>query len=60
MVRQELRKKTHIMINEIKKINLALKKQRQRTANIEDINFLMIKQKQYGTLNPRIIQNLIK
>tara|TARA_R110000787_G_scaffold22896_1_gene66138 strand:+ start:798 stop:977 length:180 start_codon:yes stop_codon:yes gene_type:complete len=52
--------KKHIMINEIKKINLALKKQRQRTANIEDINFLMIKQKQYGTLNPRIIQNLIK
>ena len=48
------------MINEIKKINLALKKQRQRTANIEDINFLMIKQKQYGTLNTRIIQNLIK
>lgn len=48
------------MTTEIKKINLALKKQKQQTANIEDINFLMIKQKQYGTLNTRVIQNLIK
>ena len=48
------------METEITKINQALKRQRERKASFEDIQYLMKKQLQYGTLNTRIIQNLIQ
>ena len=47
-------------MNEITKIKKALKKQRERRASFEDIEFLIKKENQYGTLNPVIIQNLIQ
>tara|TARA_R110000850_G_scaffold131905_1_gene252966 strand:- start:180 stop:326 length:147 start_codon:yes stop_codon:yes gene_type:complete len=47
------------MNKEIKKIEQALKRQRERTATFVDIEFLIRKQRQYGTLNTRIINNLI-
>ena len=47
------------METEITKINQALKRQRERKASFEDIQYLMKKQLQYGTLNTRIIQTLI-
>jgi hypothetical protein len=48
------------METEITKINQALKRQRERKASFEDIQYLMKKQLQYGTLNTRIIQTLIQ
>ena len=47
------------METEITKINHALKRQRERKASFEDIEYLISKQMQYGTLNTRIIQTLI-
>ncbi len=47
------------METEITKIKQALKRQRERKASFEDIQYLMKKQLQYGTLNTRIIQTLI-
>ncbi len=48
------------MTTEISKINQALKRQRERRATFEDIQYLIKKEMQYGTLNTRIIQNLIQ
>ena len=48
------------MTTEIIKIKQALKRQRERRASFEDIEYLIKKQDQYGTLNPVIIQNLIQ
>ncbi len=48
------------METEITKINQALKRQRERKASFQDIQYLMKKQLQYGTLNTRIIQTLIQ
>ena len=48
------------MKTEIIKIQNALTRQRNRTATFEDINYLIQKESQYGTLNTRIIQNLIQ
>mgnify|MGYP006883107995 CR=1 FL=1 len=48
------------MTTEITKINQALKRQRERRATFEDIEFLINKENQYGTLNTSIIQNLIQ
>ncbi len=48
------------MTTEIKLIKQALKRQRERRASFEDIEFLIKKENQYGTLNPVIIQNLIQ
>ena len=52
--------KTNNMKTEIIKIQNALTRQRNRTATFEDINYLIQKENQYGTLNTRIIQNLIQ
>ncbi len=46
-------------MNEIIKIKQALKRQRERKASFQDIEYLIRKQMQYGTLNTRIIQRLI-
>ncbi len=48
------------METEITKINQALKRQRERRATFEDIEYLINKENQYGTLNTSIIQNLIQ
>jgi len=48
------------MKTEIIKIQNALTRQRNRTATFEDINYLIQKESQYGTLNTQIIQNLIQ
>ena len=48
------------MTTEITKINQALKKQRERRATFEDIEFLIKKENQYGTLNTSIIKQLIQ
>jgi hypothetical protein len=48
------------MTTEINKINQALKRQRERRATFEDIEFLIKKENQYGTLNTSIIKNLIQ
>ena len=48
------------MKTEITKINQALKRQRERRATFEDIEYLINKENQYGTLNTSIIQNLIQ
>lgn len=48
------------MTTEIKLIEGALKRQRERKASFEDIEYLIKKENQYGTLNTRIIQNLIQ
>ena len=48
------------MKTEITKINQALKKQRERRATFEDIEYLINKENQYGTLNTQIIKNLIQ
>ena len=48
------------MKTEITKINQALKKQRERRATFEDIEYLIQKENQYGTLNTQIIKNLIQ
>ncbi len=48
------------MTTEISKINQALKRQRERRVTFEDIEYLINKENQYGTLNTRIIQNLIQ
>ena len=48
------------MTTEIKLIESALKRQRERKATFEDINYLIQKENQYGTLNTQIIQNLIQ
>ena len=48
------------MKTEIIKIQNALTRQRKRTATFEDINYLIQKESQYGTLNTRIIKNLIQ
>ena len=48
------------MKTEIIKIQNALTRQRKRTATFEDINYLIQKESQYGTLNTQIIKNLIQ
>ena len=48
------------METELTKIKQALKRQRERIATFEDIEFLINKENQYGTLNTQIIQNLIQ
>lgn len=48
------------MTTEITKINQALKRQRERRATFEDIEYLINKENQYGTLNTSIIQNIIQ
>ena len=48
------------MKTEITKINQALKRQRERRATFEDIEYLINKENQYGTLNTQIIKNLIQ
>lgn len=48
------------MITEIKLIEKALKRQRERRATFEDIEFLINKENQYGTLNTSIIKQLIQ
>ena len=48
------------MTTEIKLIEKALKRQRERKATFEDIEFLIKKENQYGTLNTRIIKQLIQ
>jgi len=48
------------MTTEITKIKQALKRQRERKATFEDINYLILKESQYGTLNTQIINQLIK
>jgi len=48
------------MTTEINKINQALKRQRERRATFEDIEFLIKKENQYGTLNTSVIKNLIQ
>ncbi len=48
------------MKTEIIKIQNALTRQRKRTATFEDINYLIQKENQYGTLNTQIIKNLIQ
>ena len=48
------------METELTKIKQALKRQRERIATFEDIEFLINKENQYGTLNTQIIQNIIQ
>ena len=48
------------MKTELTKIKQALKRQRERRATFEDIEFLINKENQYGTLNTQIIQNIIQ
>ena len=48
------------MKTELTKINQALKRQRERRATFEDIEYLINKENQYGTLKTSIIQNLIQ
>ena len=48
------------MTTEITKINQALKRQRERRATFEDIEYLIKKENQYGTLNTSIIKQLIQ
>ena len=48
------------MTTEIIKINQALKRQRERRATFEDIEYLIKKENQYGTLNTSIIKQLIQ
>ena len=48
------------METELTKINQALKRQRERKASFQDIEYLIRKQMQYGTLNTRKIQTLIQ
>ena len=48
------------MITEIKLIEKALKRHRERRASFEDIEFLIKKENQYGTLNTSIIKQLIQ
>lgn len=48
------------MTTEIKLIEGALKRQRERRASFEDIEFLIKKENQYGTLNTNIIKQLIQ
>ena len=47
-------------MNEINRIKQALKRQSERKATFEDINYLILKESQYGTLNTQIIQTLIQ
>ena len=53
-------KNKHNDMSEIIKIQNALTRQRNRTATFEDINYLIQKESQYGTLNTRVIQSLIQ
>ena len=48
------------MTTEIKLIKKALKRQRERIASFEDIEYLIKKENQYGTLNTSIIKQLIQ
>jgi len=48
------------METEIHKIQTALKKQRERTCTIQDLNYLDRKLRQYGTLNINEIKYLIQ
>mgnify|MGYP001222145259 FL=1 len=48
------------MATEIHKIQTALKKQRDRTCSIQDLNYLDKKFRQYGTLNINEIKYLIQ
>ena len=48
------------MTTEIQKIQTALKKQKNRTCTIQDLNYLQRKYNQYGTLNISEIKYLIQ
>lgn len=48
------------MTTEIHKIQTALKKQKNRTCTIQDLNYLDRKFRQYGTLNINEIKYLIQ
>ena len=48
------------MTTEIQKIQTALKKQKDRTCTIQDLNYLERKFNQYGTLNINEIKYLIQ
>ena len=48
------------MTTEIQKIQTALKKQKNRTCTIQDLNYLDRKFRQYGTLNINEIKYLIQ
>ncbi len=52
--------KLNNMTTEIQKIQIALKKQKDRTCTIHDLNFLERKFNQYGTLNINEIKYLIQ
>ena len=52
--------KLNIMTTEIQKIQIALKKQKNRTCSIDDLNYLERKFNQYGTLNISEIKYLIQ
>ena len=48
------------MTTEIQKIQTALKKQKNRTCTIQDLNYLERKFNQYGTLNINEIKYMIQ
>ena len=48
------------MTTEIQKIQIALKKQKDRTCSVDDLNYLESKFNQYGTLNIIEIKYLIQ
>tara|TARA_R100001129_G_scaffold146839_1_gene108238 strand:- start:370 stop:543 length:174 start_codon:yes stop_codon:yes gene_type:complete len=52
--------KLNIMTTEIQKIQIALKKQKNRTCSIDDLNYLKRKFNQYGTLNIIEIKYMIQ
>ena len=52
--------KLNNMTTEIQKIQIALKKQKDRTCSIDDLNYLERKFNQYGTLNISEIKYLIQ
>ena len=52
--------KLNNMTTEIQKIQIALKKQKDRTCSVDDLNYLESKFNQYGTLNIIEIKYLIQ
>ena len=52
--------KLNNMTTEIQKIQIALKKQKDRTCSVDDLNYLERKFNQYGTLNIIEIKYLIQ
>ena len=52
--------KLNNMTTEIQKIQIALKKQKDRTCSVDDLNYLERKFNQYGTLNISEIKYMIQ